>query len=55
MEVKDVKKLKGEFGQAVAEMIVKFEAETGCYVEHFEIERQGGKEWLVDVDVIVEI
>jgi len=55
MEVKDVKKLKEELNKAVAEMITSFEAETGCFVEDFIIDRDGGKEWLVSVDATVEI
>lgn len=55
MEVKDVKKLKEELNKAVAEMITSFEAETGCFVEDFIIDRVGGKEWLVSVDATVEI
>ena len=55
VKVKDVRKLREELGKAVADMIMKFEAETGCFVEEFEIDRQGGKEWLVEVDVVVEV
>lgn len=55
VKVKDVRKLREELGKAVAEMIMKFEAETACFIEEFEIDREGGKEWLVDVNVIVEV
>ena len=55
MKVKDVRALQEELGSAVAEMITSFEAETGCFVEEFEIHREGGKPWLVSVSTIVEV
>ena len=55
MNVKDVRKLRNELGNAVADMITQFEAETGCFIDDFLIDREGGKEWLVDVTVVVEI
>ena len=55
VEVKDVRNLQKELGDAVAEMITSFEAETGCFVEEFVIDRDSNKPWLVDVDVVVEV
>lgn len=55
MKVKDVRNLQVELGKAVAEMITSFEAETGCFVEEFEINREGGKPWIVTVAAIVEV
>jgi hypothetical protein len=55
VEVKDVRNLQKELSDAVAEMITSFEAETGCFVEEFVIDRDSHKPWLVSVDVVVEI
>ena len=55
VKVKDVRALQEELGDAIAKMITSFEAETGCFVEEFEIHREGGKPWLVTVSAIVEV
>ncbi len=55
MKVKDVRALQEELGKAIAEMITSFEAETGCFVDEFIIERNGGKPWIVNVEAIVEV
>ena len=55
MEVKDVRNLQKELADAIAEMVVSFEAETGCFIEDFVITREDFEPWDIDVDVVVEI
>ncbi len=55
VKVKDVRALQEELGDAIAEMITSFEAETGCFIDEFIIERDSGKPWIVGVAAIVEV
>ncbi|MHC4237812.1 MAG: hypothetical protein ACYSSM_06135 [Planctomycetota bacterium] len=55
MEVKDVRNLQKELSKAVAEMVISFEAETGCQVDGFYIQRTPKEPWNVIIDVTVEI
>lgn len=55
VKVKDVRALQEELGNAIAEMITSFEAETGCFIDEFIIDRNSGKPWIVGVSAIVEV
>jgi hypothetical protein len=55
VKVKDVRALQVELGDAIAEMVTSFEAETGCFIDDFIIDRDGGKPWIVNVTAIVEV
>jgi len=55
VKVKDVRALQVELGDAIAEMVTSFEAETGCFIDEFIIDREGGKPWIVGVTAIVEV
>jgi hypothetical protein len=55
MEVKDVRNLQKELSDAVVEMVISFEAETGCRIDGFHIRRTPNEPWNAIVDVIVEI
>jgi len=55
VKVKDVRALQVELGDAIAEMVTSFEAETGCFIDEFIIDRNGGKPWIVKVAAIVEV
>ena len=55
MDVKDVRNLQEELSNAMSEMVISFEAETGCVVKEIDIRRSPRETWSVIVDVIVEI
>ena len=55
MEVKDVRNLKEELEKAIGEMVMSFEAETGCLIDGFYIRRTPKEAWNAIVDIKVEI
>ena len=55
MDVKDVRSLKEELENAVAEMVIKFEAETGCSVEYLDILHDPKQIWDIRISAQIEI